>query len=1277
MKRKKYILSLLILGVSLVIGIFIATSLSSKNKLQAQEVQPTRAITDNIFQEVKIIVPSEKSRVLEQEDYLKNDSEVKATMTFKFTNKNYKTGDTFETTLPEGFTFSQVIEGQLSDTAAYRIDPVTRKLALTMIKDVQSAEYKLDLVTRIKFDSKLNSKQTMPFETQTPTNYIFHLYEKTGTQYLYGKAFDKEKNETTLMPASGGAYGAMDVNYARVDLSKNNLQVSFSTKLMPSGWSDGYVNATQDLSSFKFYTYETMIDGTRIGEKKELKVNEDFDVIEKTNELSQIKFKERFHEALEVSEGEINFDYTGFNPISNGKRGTVSSWNTFSVYPGTTSDNFISYSRFSVNFFVVELGYLGLGTIVADTNVKESEMIVKTPIYINGTNQQLKKGDTFTLTNDKDPALVAIDTKLAQEYNVTFNANGSIVEGAKKAISNWKITSTAFGEITLTYLGEDTTNTFGLDIYTGIDETVTPPYNSNYILSGNGYETSGKTTFKGNSHNVKKGDFNTEKSSITWTATINSLYQKITKITDTFGDGVKAGTLKNLKISSVEFGRNGVKKELVEGTDYEVIDSSNTFEIKFLKETKEKLTITYETGVDLQTIDPKVLRAKNTITPKLAFASSTEKEFPTDGYAYIPSYLFTNSPFVLGKNGMYDLAEKIKEQPVNQVKVLINPSGTDLTNNEVVINYKSMDVSILDKKFTVNKVKQFSTTDYTKLLPDEEITSDSEDYPEISIEENQIRVKNKKLTQSIIISFTLGKNNYYNAASDYATISQTNDSFDPVNATSTKLYFSNQLVKSFTLKTSETYANIAEGTLTVNKNNGFTLIKGTKIDLANIVPANDSRELSSLREVTDVDGNLLPASTISVGGGGYSAWNITINDDQLKNGLIVKLKWNFNTSGSKSYSGGSSSHPFIDYRGYTTTQNYSNSNWSGKFDIDNSGAGGGGNLILKDMTINMIDSVTNKPLAGATYEIIDKDGKVKDTLTSNANGQILLKEYVVTNYTLKEISPPEGYVSNQEYKDPGKEITLTPTGENKLTIPYVKEGKINVHFTYQDGTDIETIDPITIKGGNGTIVNLKEQKAITDQLDALALENLDYRFLTFDKGKMSGSEEALTIPYDSEVVYYKYEGLISLKVPELLNFETGFVSPFTQVLSYANSDDFEVAFRDSRQITTSSTTKQGKTRGNIRLNAFLSKEFTTQENKVLKDARLIYRNGGTDIILNGSGGELVNNKQDANDKGKKDFNFILDTAESENQGFKLEVPAKGTLADDYTGEVTWEIIQEP
>lgn len=234
-----------------------------------------------------------------------------------------------------------------------------------------------------------------------------------------------------------------------------------------------------------------------------------------------------------------------------------------------------------------------------------------------------------------------------------------------------------------------------------------------------------------------------------------------------------------------------------------------------------------------------------------------------------------------------------------------------------------------------------------------------------------------------------------------------------------------------------------------------------------------------------------------------------------------------------------------------------------------------------------------------------------------------------------------------------------------------------VHFTYQDGTDIETVTPITIAGGNGSTIDLKEQKEVKEQLAKMNTESADYRFLNFDQGKVTGTEEAAVFPYDSEAVYYKYEGLLTLTVPDLLTFETGFVSPFEQVLAYDSTDDFEVALRDNRQITSSGSTSAAKTRGNIRLNAFLSKEFTTAGNKVLKDARLIYQNGTNNIILNGTGGELVNNKQDTNDKAKKEFNFILDKAENKNQGFKLEVPAKGTLAEEYTGEVTWEIIQEP
>ncbi|MFK4568551.1 prealbumin-like fold domain-containing protein [Enterococcus sp. UD-01] len=1276
MKNKKYILSLMFIGVTLLLGFFFI-SFTDTNKLRAQEAAAT--ISDNIFQDVKIVVLEESNRVLTQEDYLKNDSEVKVSMTFKFTNKDYKAGDTFVTTLPEGLTYKEVVEGELSGTASYRIDPATRKLTLTMIQDVQSAEYKLELITRIKFDASLNSKQQMLFETQTVSNYVFHLYTSDSYKNVYGKTFDVDGNEARLMPVSGGKFAEMNINYKHVDLATNNLEITWSTRAIPSDWTDGYVNIDNDLSSYKFYTYETNINGEQLGEKKELKAGEDFTIIPKAEGAVQLKFNERFHEALEVSGGEMTFDYDDFNPISNGKSASLTLYMRFYIYPGDSNTNFLSISYYSIYFYVNTLGYLGLGSIQSDNNVKENERIVNTPIYINGTNQQLKKGDTFTLTNEGDPALVLIDTNLACEYDVTFDQYGSIVKGTERAITNWKITNDTFGKITLTYVGEDTTKTAGLTIYTGMDETITPAYKSRFTLSGNGYDTSGATNFVGNKHEVKNGGFNEAKSFNTWTATVNSLYQKVTKLTDTFGYGIKAGSLNNLRISSVKFGKNGARKDLEEGIDYEVIDKSNAFEIKFLTEVKEKLTITYDTEVDIATIDTTYARTMNTLTSTLCFASADEKEFPAIGYAYVPSYLYKNDPYLIGKNlsnSTYE-TEKIDEQPVNRVKLLINPGGGNLVNNEVVVNYKSLDVHVLEEAFTVNKVGQLAINDYEKLLLGTEIATKNEEYPEIIIEENQIRVKNKKLSQPIVISFILAKNNYYNTTSDYAKITQKNEGSELLEKRSS-LNYRLKLANTFVVKTSPSYVNIAEGTFTIKKNGGSALIKGTSVNLGNFYPSDGMKEIPSLREVTDGDGKPLPANTVTISNN-YSTWTLTINDDQLTNGLIVKMNWSFGTSGTKRRnSGGNASHPYIDYDNRTSTSGYITNYWpETSFDIDNSGANGGGTLIQKDMVITMLDSVTNQPVAGAVYEVYDKSGNLKETVTANDKGQIILKDYVVTDYTLKEIEAPDGYLSNKDYSGAGKEFTLTNTDDNKLTILYVKKGKIIVHFAYQDGTAIETAAPITVTGGNGTVVNLKEQTEVKKQLADLAAASTDYRFISFEKGQLTGTEEAAVIPYDSEEVYYKYEGLLSLTVPTLLNFERGFVSPFEQILSYDSTTDFEVAIRDNRQITSTSATQTAKTRGNLRLNANLSKEFTTTSNKVLKDARLIYQDGTKQVVLNGMGGEIVNNQQTVTDPTKKDFTFILNTAGNKSQGFKLEVPAKGTLADVYTGEVTWEIVQEP
>jgi uncharacterized surface anchored protein len=1278
MKNKKYILSLIVLGISLVIGMFFGNATNAKGKIKAQEPIEAHLIKDNIFEDVTITVPGEKNRVLEQEDYLQNNSEVKVSMRFKFVNKNYKAGDSFVTNLPAGFVYKGVLEGELNDsvsssaTASYAIDSTTNKLTLTFTKDVPSAEYTIDWTTRINYADDQNSKQTMLFETQSPTKYDIHLYKSDAKSSAVGKLFDKDGKSTSFMPATGQFEG--NVNYKHIDLS--TLKITYTSEIKPSNWDDGFVKMTHNIDSLKFYTYDTAINGSMIGEKRELIKGQDFTMTQDADGSYQVQFKTPFFEALEVAEGETTFDYSDFNPISNGTTGTIYNAGIF-FYAYSKANEQVSSFRFNYTYNVLSVGYLGLGKLEADKQVKENERIVKVPIYINGTNQELKKGDTFTLTTEGSPAIVMIDTDLAREYPLSISqTSGTVTEGTKGKINHWQISTDEFGKIILTYTGDDTTEAFGLDLYAGIDDSIEDSFGKNFELSGNGYKTTGKPVFKGKSFNSKTGVYNAEKSYVSWEATINSLYQKVTKLTDTFSDGMKAGSLKNLTIRSVAFGQNATSRILVEHEDYELIDKSDSFEIKFLKgEMNEKLTITYNTQVDLDTVDLQNFRVKNIITPTIKFNPTTEKELETIGYAYLPAYLKTNAPYLFSRNGQNSTTEKIEQRPVNQIKLLINPAGMELTNNKIVINHKSLDVSILDKKIKVNKVNTLSLANYGSLILGEEIPADSDEYPKFTIEDDQLVVSNKKLSEPMIVSFTYAKNNYYNVTKDIVTINQTTDNLTTVKKNSDTLYFNNWLDSSFVLKASDSYSNIAEGTFKIDKNNGSAIIKGTEINVAYMLEA---KEISALREVTDGEGNPLPATTVTLSTSG-NQHKIIVNADNLTNGLIVKLKWSFATSGQKTYYGGYAAYIAKNFNGASTTQSYSDSSykWQGSLEIDNSGAGGKGEMLFSDLILNIVDSGTSTPLSGAVYEIINEDGTVIATETSNNEGQIILKDSLVTTYRIREVTPPNGYSPNEEYQAPGKSYTMSASGGNVITISYAKSSQLTVHFSYEDGTDLETAAPVTIAGSAGSTINLKAQKAVADQLGQLALETADYHFLAFDNAGLEGTETSLKFPSGNADVYFKYEGLLSLQVPKLLTFETGFVSPFTQTLSYENQDDFEVSLRDSRQITSSATTNESKTRGNIRLNASLSKEFKTSKNKVLRDAQLYYQTGGNSVLLNGAGGELVSNRQDAANPSQKDFTFILDTTTDKSEGFKLEVPAKGTLAEEYTGEVTWEIIQEP
>lgn len=81
--------------------------------------------------------------------------------------------------------------------------------------------------------------------------------------------------------------------------------------------------------------------------------------------------------------------------------------------------------------------------------------------------------------------------------------------------------------------------------------------------------------------------------------------------------------------------------------------------------------------------------------------------------------------------------------------------------------------------------------------------------------------------------------------------------------------------------------------------------------------------------------------------------------------------------------------------------------------------------ILGEIVITKVGE-EDKPLEGATFDLINSKGEVVKTKTSNENGEIIFKELSWDDYTLKETKAPEGY------RLLSKEIELTINKENLL-----------------------------------------------------------------------------------------------------------------------------------------------------------------------------------------------------------------------------------------------------
>lgn len=122
--------------------------------------------------------------------------------------------------------------------------------------------------------------------------------------------------------------------------------------------------------------------------------------------------------------------------------------------------------------------------------------------------------------------------------------------------------------------------------------------------------------------------------------------------------------------------------------------------------------------------------------------------------------------------------------------------------------------------------------------------------------------------------------------------------------------------------------------------------------------------------------------------------------------------------------------------------------------------------VLKKFTAEIVkkDAETSVPqgdatLAGAVYGLY-LDGELVDTYTTDENGYFKTKEYVCGNYTIKEISPSEGYLLDETVYPVGAEPENYTLRNNQISLTVVEDsvkGKISIIKHSDDGTtQIET-----------------------------------------------------------------------------------------------------------------------------------------------------------------------------------------------------------------------------
>ncbi|MBN9896622.1 SpaA isopeptide-forming pilin-related protein [Bacillus thuringiensis] len=311
------------------------------------------------------------------------------------------------------------------------------------------------------------------------------------------------------------------------------------------------------------------------------------------------------------------------------------------------------------------------------------------------------------------------------------------------------------------------------------------------------------------------------------------------------------------------------------------------------------------------------------------------------------------------------------------------------------------------------------------------------------------------------------------------------------------------------------------------------------------------------------------------------------------------------------------------------------------------------------------DSESGQLLPGAKFDVIDKDGKVVETIVTDDKGEALSKQLPVGSYTLKEVEAPKGYElsSSSVSVDVEANKVVTVDVVNKK-IPEKVTGQFEiVKVDAEDKTKVLSDAEFEVYKDGKKVAELKTDESGKVMSPKLPLGEYTVKEMKAPAGyKLSNKEWKVTIQNEKEVVKVEAENEKILGSLQIIKMDDK-----DQMKRLAGA---EFTLNDAK----GNVVKEGITTdksGTVKVDGLVPGEYTLEETKAPEGYELTKQ-----IIHVTVDGEKVVDVKVTNSKSLGQFEIVKVDAEDKTKVLsdaEFEVYKDGkkvdTLRTDKTGKV--------